>query len=133
MNKIPFDEMFQLALAIRQNAYAPFSKFSVGACILTDSGRFYTGCNVENTSFPLGQCAETNAIGTMVCHGERKIAAAVIIADCEPLISPCGGCRQQLAEFSDPDTMIYLCNPQGRHQLYKMAELLPYSFKFDRK
>lgn len=96
----PPDLLFA-AWAVRDNAYAPYSKFHVGAAIRTKSGRIFTGCNVENLSYGLTICAERVAMGSMIAAGEHEIAEVVVVADTEFPISPCGACRQVMAEFGD--------------------------------
>ncbi len=94
------DDLLAAALAVRERAYAPYSKFAVGAAIRTPSGAIYTGCNVENVSYPEGCCAETSAIAAMVAAGGRRIAEVVVMGGGERLCTPCGGCRQKLREFA---------------------------------
>ena len=121
-------KLFQLALQAQQKAYAPYSKFSVGAAILSTKGNFYSGCNVENISYPCGTCAEQGAISAMVTNGDQEIAEIMIIADTEKLISPCGACRQRIKEFATPQTIITVCNLQGHQQQYTITQLLPDGF-----
>ena len=121
-------DMLAVANAARANAYAPYSGFAVGACLKGRSGRLYAGSNVENAAYPQGQCAEANAIGAMVAAGEREIAAIHVVADGPELCSPCGGCRQRLAEFAAPDTPVHLCGLDGLRRTVSLGELLPYSF-----
>ena len=97
-------KLFNLASSAAANAYAPYSQFKVGAAILSSSGNFYSGCNVENISYPLGTCAEAGAIAAMINGGDNKIAEILIYADSKALISPCGACRQRVAEFASADT-----------------------------
>ena len=105
--------MLDLARRARANAHAPYSRFRVGACLRAASGRLYAGCNVENAAYPVGQCAEATAIGAMVAAGDREIVEAVLVAAGVALCSPCGRCRQQLAEFARPEVPIHLCGPAG--------------------
>lgn len=116
------------AIKARENAYAPYSKFKVGAAILTSNQEIYTGCNVENASYGLTNCAERTAIFTAVVNGESKIEAIAIVGDTEGPISPCGACRQVIAEFSDKDTKIILTNLKGDVLVTTMSEILPGSF-----
>ena len=90
------------ARAVRENAHAPYSNFKVGAAIKTASGTVYRGCNVENVAYPEGTCAEAGAIAAMCAAGERDIAEVAVIADCPEPVTPCGGCRQKLAELDRP-------------------------------
>jgi cytidine deaminase len=123
--------LFEAAVAARENAHAPYSRFHVGAAVLSESGTIHAGCNVENASFPEGWCAETTAIGKLVSAGEREIRAVVVVADSAWLTTPCGGCRQRLAEFSEPDTPVHVGGPGGIRRTFKMGELLPAAFDLD--
>jgi cytidine deaminase len=117
-------ELIQQARAARENAYAPYSKFPVGAAILTASGRVFTGCNVENLSFGLTVCAERNAVFAAVAAGERKFARLAIVSDSKTPVSPCGACRQVLAEFG-LDLEICSTNLQGDRFEARLDQLLP--------
>jgi cytidine deaminase len=112
----------------RGRAYAPYSKFQVGAAILADDGKIYSGGNVENAAYPNGVCAETSAISAMVLGGARKIREIAVIAGGPKLVTPCGGCRQRIAEFANPDTPVHICGPEGLKTTFTIAELLPASF-----
>jgi cytidine deaminase len=119
------------ALAARKNAYTPYSRFPVGAAILTRGGKVFSGANVDNASFPETACAEANAIGAMVTAGEREVAAVLVVGgadDAEGLCTPCGGCRQRLAEFSSPETLVLLADPRGVRETVPLSELLPKAF-----
>ncbi len=109
-------------------AYAPYSKFQVGAAILADDGKIYSGGNVENAAYPNGVCAETSAISAMVLGGARKIREIAVVAGGKKLVTPCGGCRQRIAEFADPETPVHICGPEGLKTTFTIAELLPASF-----
>ena len=122
------DDMLARARAAQARAYAPYSKFRVGACLRTASGALYAGCNVENAAYPQGQCAEASAIGSMVGGGESRIVEMVVIGDGEALCMPCGGCRQRLNEFADAATPIHVCGPQGVRKTVTLGEILPYAF-----
>ena len=122
-------ELLDLAKSASMQAYAPYSNFHVGAAILSDSGKYYYGCNVENTSFPVGTCAEAGAISAMVAGGDKKIKEILIYASSNKLISPCGACRQRIAEFADDSTLVHLADDEGVKQTFTIAELLPHSFK----
>lgn len=122
------DEMLDLARRALANAHAPYSRFRVGACLRTATGRLYAGCNVENSAYPVGQCAEATAIGVMVAAGDRQIVEAVVLTEGAELCSPCGRCRQQLAEFARPDARIHLCGPEGVRVTTTLGELLPLAF-----
>lgn len=121
------EQLIALALEARQNAYAPYSNFAVGAALLTAKGEVYTGCNVENSSYGLTVCAERIALFTAVAGGERKFSALAVAADTEEYCSPCGACRQVLAEFGG-DTKVYLANRHGAYRETTVAELLPMAF-----
>lgn len=122
-------KLLDLAQKVSGNAYAPYSKFNVGAAILTDKENYYCGCNVENISYPLGTCAEEAAIASMVANGEKSIKEILIFANCENLISPCGACRQRIQEFASNNCQIHLANTSGIKTTYTFNELLPHSFK----
>lgn len=121
-------DLFDAAREAMRNAYAPYSKFPVGAAILSDSGRIFAGANMENASYPEGWCAETSALAHMVMAGERRIAEVAVVAEKMPLITPCGGCRQRLREFGSPDTLIHLCDTNGMVETVTLADLLPKAF-----
>lgn len=121
-------ELYEQALAVRTCAYVPYSKFAVGAAIMSASGKIYTGCNVENVSYPCGTCAEAGAIAAMNAAGERLIQDIVVVADSSSLISPCGACLQRIFEFSDKNTKIHLADLVGVKKTYTIAELLPAAF-----
>ena len=109
-------------------AYVPYSNYPVGALIVTDNGNTYSGCNVENASFPLGNCAEASAIASMILGGEKKIKTIYVMTKNDEGGIPCGGCRQRIREFSDENTQIIMCSPDGVQQRINLSELLPNSF-----
>ena len=111
-----------------QHAYAPYSKFQVGAAVRTRSGGIYVGCNVENAAYPQGWCAEASALAAMIVAGEREITEVAIVANSSKLVSPCGGCRQKLREFGRFDLPIHLCDLNGLRRSVTLGELLPLSF-----
>ncbi len=121
-------KLLSLAQTAASNAYCPYSHFSVGAAIESTDGKFYSGCNVENISFPVGTCAEAGAIAAMIANGSTKIQNILIYAPSQKLITPCGACRQRIAEFSTPETIIYLAGIDGISKSYGINELLPSSF-----
>jgi len=123
--------LLRAATAVREMAYAPYSNFKVGAAIRTFSGTIYTGCNVENVAYPEGTCAEAGAIAAMIAAGETEITDALVIADSPLPVSPCGGCRQKLAEFSAGDVVVTMMNLGGETSKLTMAELLPGAFAPD--
>jgi cytidine deaminase len=116
------------AAAARANAYAPYSRFTVGAAIRDAGGALHAGANVENAAYPQGQCAEASAIGAMIAAGGKRIAEMVVLADGEALCTPCGGCRQRIREFADPSTLIHIAGPEGVRAKFTLGELLPESF-----
>lgn len=119
------------ARAVRENAHAPYSKFNVGAALRAASGTVYQGCNVENVAYPEGTCAEAGAIAAMVAGGDTEIAEIAVIADSPKPVSPCGGCRQKIAEFAGPDVKVTLATTDGIVQETTVAALLPGSFDAD--
>lgn len=123
-----FDAMFALAKAAMDNAYAPYSNFPVGACVRDEAGRLHAGANVENAAYPVGWCAEPSAIGAMVTAGGKEIVEAVVIGPGDLLCTPCGGCRQRLAEFARWDTPIHVCGREGLRRSFTLRELLPEGF-----
>lgn len=120
--------LLDLAVKAMQNAYAPYSKFHVGAAICTSNGKIYSGCNVENAAYPLGCCAESSAISAMIRDGEQEISEIVVVGKGDALVTPCGGCRQKIREFSCEETKIYVCSPEGLKKTYTLEQLLPDSF-----
>jgi len=122
------DDLFDAARAAQARAYAPYSRFNVGAALRGASGTVYSGCNVENAAYPQGACAETGAIGAMVNAGERRIAEILVVGDGEGLCTPCGGCRQRIREFAAPDTPIHVAGSTGVRATFTLEELLPSSF-----
>lgn len=139
-------KMFQLALKAWDKAYAPYSKFNVGACILSESGSFHTGCNIENAAYPQGCCAEMAAIAHMIGAGDHLIQEILVLggstinttkingkdssteSDNEPLCTPCGGCRQKIREFANSSTVIHVATLKGDISSFSLNELLPFSF-----
>jgi cytidine deaminase len=113
------------ATAVRENAHAPYSEFKVGAALRTVSGAMFVGCNVENVAYPEGTCAEAGAIAAMVAAGEREIAEAYVIASSPMPVTPCGGCRQKLAEFAAADVKVTMATTGGIEQVTTVGELLP--------
>jgi len=124
----PDPELLALARAAARNAYAPYSRFPVGAAVRTTDGRRYAGANVENAAYPQGQCAEASALGAMVAGGGGTVAEVVVAAPSRELCTPCGGCRQRLREFTPPDAPIHLVDDTRVRATTTLAELLPLSF-----
>lgn len=122
------NDLFRTAHNSMLKAYAPYSQFLVGAAILSENNNIYSGCNVENISYPCGTCAEQSAISAMVVGGDRLIKEILIISKGTELISPCGACRQRILEFSDMDTIIHLANDNGIQKTLKISEILPFAF-----
>jgi cytidine deaminase len=122
------DELFEAARAIQAKAYAPYSRFKVGAAIATPSGKVFTGCNVENAAYPVGSCAEAGAVSAMIAAGESRIAQIVVMGEGENLVTPCGGCRQRIREFAAANTPIHIAGPEGIRKSFTLDELLPFSF-----
>ena len=121
-------ELFAAAKAAQANAYAPYSRFRVGAALRAASGAVFSGCNVENAAYPQGNCAEAGAIAAMALAGERRIAEILVIGDGEALCTPCGGCRQRIREFADASTRVHVAGPEGVRRSFTLGELLPESF-----
>ncbi len=117
--------LIDAARAVRENAYAPYSNFKVGAAILGANGKVYAGCNVENVAYPEGTCAEAGAIAAMIADGETVIAEVAVIADSPDPVPPCGGCRQKLAEFAGPLAQITMATTGGAETSGAVADLIP--------
>jgi cytidine deaminase len=124
-----YSDLIKAAVEIKKNSYSPYSKFKVGAAVLMDNGKIYTGVNVENSSLGATSCAERTAICNAVCDGETKIKAIAIASDNEEYILPCGICRQVIAEFSGSDTDIISTRRNGEYKVYKVKDLIPEVFK----
>ena len=122
------EALFSAAKQAFDNAYAPYSKFPVGAALRTPEGEIFAGCNVENAAYPQGSCAEAGAISAMALAGRRRIAEVLVIGGGAGLCTPCGGCRQRLREFAGPDLAIHVAGPEGVRASFTLAELLPHSF-----
>lgn len=124
-----YEEMIELAKEASNKAYAPYSKFSVGACILTENDKIYTGCNFENSSYGLAICAERNAVGSAILDGERKIKAVAIYSPNMDNCTPCGACRQVLSEFKCENGLDVIVKIGDGIKVYSLDELLPETFK----
>lgn len=120
--------LLDAANQLLDKAYAPYSHFRVGASLVTPNGRIFSGCNVENASFGLTVCAERNAVFQMVAGGEREISSILIASESDMWIPPCGACLQVLAEFSKPETKIWLANRAGNIQEFTFSHLMPQIF-----
>ena len=119
-------DLIAAAKKYRENAYASYSKFKVGAAVLTKKGNVYGGCNIENSSFPITNCAERTAIFKAVSEGEQEFAAIALIADTPGPCSPCGACRQVMVEFKIP--RIIMANMKGDVKVVTLEEIMPYAF-----
>ena len=117
--------LLEAATAVRERAYAPYSRFKVGAALRSTSGAIHVGCNVENVAYPEGTCAEAGAIAAMIAAGDARIAEVCVIADSPEPVPPCGGCRQKIAEFAAPDVIVTLCTTDGKSRSLTVADLLP--------
>ncbi|MGC8971109.1 MAG: cytidine deaminase [bacterium] len=124
-------KMIDMAREVLNNAYAPYSRYKVGAVVEGSSGKLYTGCNVENISFSLTICAERVAIFKGISDGEKSFTRIVIISDDNSIPTPCGACLQVMSEFSDKDLEIIVSSKDGKLERYKLSELLPNPFKFN--
>jgi cytidine deaminase len=120
------------ARAARERAYAPYSRFTVGAALLDEHGRVHAGCNIENAAFPQGLCAEAAALAHLVLAGGRRVMAAVVVGEAAgaltPPLTPCGGCRQKLREFAADATPVWSADAQHFTARHTLGELLPASF-----
>ena len=121
-------ELIDLAVKTSENAYVPYSHFPIGAVLVTDDGKLYTGVNVENASFGLTNCGERTAIFKAVSEGERSFKELIIYGQTEKPVSPCGACRQVMAEFFEPDLSVTLVAKDKSTVVMTVKELLPYSF-----
>ena len=120
--------LIKAATDVREKAYAPYSKFHVGAAIRTPSGAIYVGCNVENAAYPEGTCAEAGAIAAMCAAGEYEILEVAVIAGGNRPVPPCGGCRQKLSEFASGDVAVTMVAAEGGQDVMTVASLLPGAF-----
>jgi len=124
-----YEELMEKAIEASKNAYAPYSKFPVGACLITDSGKVFTGCNFENGSLGMTICAERNAVGSAIVAGEREIKAIAIYSPIQDNCTPCGACRQVLHEFCNKDEELdIIVKINDSLKIYTLAQLLPESF-----
>lgn len=121
-------ELFDAARAAQQQAYAPYSRYLVGAAVRGRSGRVYAGCNIENAAYPQGWCAEASAIAHMITAGEREIIEVLTVCDGDLIGTCCGGCRQKIREFAALDVPVYACGPDGVRATFTLGDLLPHSF-----
>lgn len=126
MTELEIQKLMDCAIKARENAYSPYSHFAVGAALLCEDGTLYEGCNIENASYGLTNCAERTAIFKAVSEGHIKFKALAVVADTEGPCAPCGACRQVMAEFKIP--LIILGNLMGNIKIVTIEELLPFSF-----
>lgn len=124
-------DLFLAARAAMARAHAPYSRFPVGAALRTADGRIFAGANIEVASYPEGWCAETTALGHYIMAGGGEITEIAVTAERMARITPCGGCRQRLAEFAGPATKLFLCDETGVVETVTMGEMLPYGFAGD--
>ncbi len=128
MHDVEIKNMLRMAKEAKQRSYAPYSNFHVGACLKAGSGAYYQGCNIENAAFTPTNCAERTAMFKAVYEGEREFEALAIIWDGEDYASPCGVCRQVLAEFCAPTLPVICANKDGDYKIVTLGELLPAAF-----
>ena len=129
MSKTQTDQaLFEAAEAVRAKAYAPYSRFSVGAAILGEDGKIYAGCNVENAAYPVGNCAEPSAIAAMLAGGGKRIRRIYVTGPGVTPVTPCGGCRQRIREFANLDVTVISHGVDGEPLVQTLEQLLPHSF-----
>ena len=122
------DDVIKAAIEALPHAYAPYSRFQVGAAILDEQGQIHQGVNVENAAYPLGSCAEAGAIAAMIMAKGQQIHIIAVAGLGDVLCTPCGGCRQRIREFASPETQILVCDENGLRKAYQIDDLLPDSF-----
>ncbi|WP_197046884.1 cytidine deaminase [Paucibacter sp. KBW04] len=120
--------LLEASLAARAHSHSPYSRYAVGAAILDEQGRIHVGANIENAAYPQGWCAEATALGAMMMAGGREARAVLVSGPGPDIITPCGGCRQKLREFAQPELLVIAADPGGIRQHWTLAELLPFSF-----
>lgn len=128
MTESDTDRLLRAARDAQTRAYAPYSKFAVGAAVIDENGNVHAGCNVENAAYPEGVCAEAGAFSAMVLAGGRQVRALAVIGDGNGLVTPCGGCRQKLREFAAADTPVLVGDRERVRAEFTLAQLLPSSF-----
>ena len=126
MTELEIQKLMDCAIKARENAYSPYSHFAVGAALLCEDGTLFEGCNIENASYGLTNCAERTAIFKAVSEGHTKFKALAVVADTEGPCAPCGACRQVMAEFKIP--LLIMGNLMGNIKIVTIEELLPFSF-----
>lgn len=125
------EALFAAASAAMDKAYAPYSRFPVGAALRGENGRLFAGCNIENASYPEGWCAETSALSAFVMEGGGRITDVCVTARKMRRIMPCGGCRQRLSEFVTSDARLHLCGDGGVEETIAFADIFPRGFDLD--
>ena len=120
-------KLYDAAIRARMNSCSPYSEFKVGAAIITQYGKIYSGCNIESSSFGLTMCAERNALSAALCEGERVFSAILVVADTEKPVSPCGACRQLLYDYA-PDIMVIMSNLKKEKLEMNIKDMLKYPF-----
>ena len=128
LDEAQLQALLAAARAAREQAYAPYSHFKVGAAVLDLQGRIHAGCNVENAAYPQGLCAEANALAHMVMAGGRQVQAVVVVGDAPEPVTPCGGCRQKIREFAGEGAVVIAADLEKVRGRYVLGELLPFSF-----
>ena len=124
----PLQALSELAFQVQQHSHSPYSNFKVGAALIDSNDKLFAGCNVENASYPLGQCAEASAISAMVAAGGKRIKEILIASPNGDFCPPCGGCRQKIKEFADEKTLVHMVTKQGKVHTASLNELLPLAF-----
>lgn len=122
-------DLFEAARGVMTRAHVPYSRFPVGVALRTETGAVFSGCNIENASFPEGWCAETSALSHMIVAGETRVAELAVVAEKMDRITPCGGCRQRLREFGTAATLVHLCDQEGIVETVTLGDLLPKAFE----
>ena len=125
---LDLEALLEAARAARGYAYAPYSKFAVGAALMDEQGRIHAGCNVENAAYPQGLCAEAVALGHLVLAGGQRITAVAVVGEGTELVTPCGGCRQKIREFASDEVPMVIGDMQSQRARFTLGELLPASF-----
>ena len=125
---LDLEALLEAARAARGYAYAPYSKFAVGAALMDEQGRIHAGCNVENAAYPQGLCAEAVALGHLVLAGGQRITAVAVVGEGAELVTPCGGCRQKIREFASDEVPVIVGDMDRQRARFTLGELLPASF-----
>lgn len=128
LNREQTAALIACALKARESAYAPYSRFPVGAAVVSEDDRVFFGCNVENASYGLSICAERSALASAVANGAKRVKAVVIFTESNPPAAPCGACRQWIAELGRPECEVICANPSGAIRRFTLAQLLPEAF-----